>query len=157
VDRRCTGLVQFIDSKEIVMAMPRKLPVEFGVAFPYGAYAVGEVQPLRDYDRSTKDNVVQMVDPDTGLPVWLVEVVDGDPEAKKSTRTLAVKITAKVQPVLPEGLSGLPFTPVEFDKLTATAYIEEKGDFSNIAWSLRASDVRAPARGNRSVPEKVSA
>lgn len=139
------------------MAMPRKLPVEFGVAFPYGAYAVGEVQPLRDYDRSTKDNIVQMVDPDVGLPVWLVEVVDGDPEAKKSTRTVAVKIAAKVQPVLPESLSGLPFTPVEFDKLTATAYIEEKGDFSNIAWSLRAGEVRAPSRGARVVPEKVSA
>ena len=27
------------------MAMPRKLPVEFATAFPYGAYAVGEVQP----------------------------------------------------------------------------------------------------------------
>lgn len=139
------------------MAMPRKLPVEFGVAFPYGAYAVGEVQPIRDYDRSTKEKPVQAVDPDTGLLLWQVEVVDGDPDAKKSNRTMGVKITAKVQPVLPESLAGLPFTPVEFDKLTATAYIEEKGDFSNIAWSLRASEVRAPARGNRSVPEKVSA
>jgi hypothetical protein len=157
VDKRWTGVIQFIDSKESVMAMPRKIPVDFQVAFPHGAYAVGEVQPLRDYDRSTKDSVVQMVDPDTGLLVWQVEVVDGDPDAKKSTRTVAVKISAKVQPVLPERLSGLPFTPVEFDKLTATAYIEEKGDFSNIAWSLRAADVRAPARTNRAIPEKVSA
>lgn len=139
------------------MAMPRKLPVEFGVAFPYGAYAVGEVQPVRDYDRSTKDKPVQAVDPDTGLPLWQVEVVDGDPDAKKSNRTMAVKITAKVQPVLPEALSGLPFTPVEFDKLTATAYIEEKGDFSNIAWSLRAAEVRSPARAARGVQDKVSA
>ena len=37
------------------MAMPRKLPVEFGTAFPYGAYAVGEVQPVRDYDKSTRE------------------------------------------------------------------------------------------------------
>ena len=139
------------------MAMPRKLPVEFGVAFPYGAYAVGEVQPVRDYDRSTKEKPVQAVDPDTGLLLWQVEVVDGDPDARKSNRTMAVKITAKVQPVLPEALTGLPFTPVEFDKLTATAYIEEKGDFSNIAWSLRASEVRAPARTSRVVSEKVSA
>lgn len=139
------------------MAMPRKIPVEFGLAFPHGAYAVGEVQPVRDYDRSTKDKPVQAVDPETGLLLWQVEVVDGDPEAKKSNRTMAVKVTAKVQPVLPEALSGLPFTPVEFEKLTATAYIEEKGDFSNIAWSLRAGDVRAPSRAARVVPEKASA
>ena len=86
-----------------------------------------------------------------------MEVVDGDPEAKKSNRTMSVKINARVQPVLPEGLSGLPFTPVEFDKLTATAYIEENGDFSKIAWSLRASEVRAPARGVKGVPAKATA
>ena len=128
------------------MAMPRKIPVEFGVAFPHGAYAVGEVQPVRDYDKSTRERLVQAVDPDTGLLLWSVEVVDGDPEAKKSNRTLSVKITAKVQPVLPDALTGLPFTPVEFDKLTATAYIEENGDFSKVAWSMRAAEVRAPAR-----------
>ncbi|GAB3774549.1 hypothetical protein FB382_003777 [Nocardioides ginsengisegetis] len=139
------------------MAMPRKIPVEFGVAFPYGAYAVGEVQPVRDYDKSTRERVVQAADPDTGVPLWSVEVVDGDPEAKKSNRTMSVKITAKVQPVLPEALTGLPFTPVEFDKLTATAYIEENGDFSKISWSLRAADVHAPARGAKPAPEKASA
>lgn len=141
------------------MAMPRKLPVEFGTAFPYGAYAVGEVQPVRDYDKSTREHVVQAVDQDTGLPIWSVEVVDGDPEAKKSTRTMSVKVTAKVQPVLPESLSGLPFTPVEFDKMTATAYIEENGDFSKISWSLRAAEVRGPARSAaaKPTPEKASA
>src|SRR5215218_4016447 len=138
------------------MAMPRKIPIDFGLAFPYGAYAVGEVQPVRDYDKSTRDRVIQAVDPDTGLPLWSVEVVDGDPEAKKSNRTMSVKITARVQPVLPEALSGLPFTPVEFDKLTATAYIEANGDFSKIAWSLRASEVRAPSRGAKPVPEKAA-
>jgi len=139
------------------MAMPRKLPVEFGLAFPYGAYAVGEVQPVRDYDKSTKDRIIQAVDPDTGLLLWSVEVVDGDPEAKKSTRTMSVKVLARVQPVLPEALSGLPFTPVEFEKLTATAYIEESGDFSRIAWSLRAGEVRAPSRAAKPAPEKASA
>lgn len=139
------------------MAMPRKIPVEFGVAFPFGAYAVGEVQPVRDYDKSTRERIVQAVDPETGQPLWSVEVVDGDPEAKKSNRTMSVKITAKVQPVLPEALSGLPFTPVEFDKLTATAYIEENGDFSKVAWSLRAAEVRGPSRSAKPAPEKASA
>lgn len=140
------------------MAMPRKLPVEFATAFPFGAYAVGEVQPVRDYDRSTKDSVVQATDPDTGLLVWSVDVVDGDPEARKSNRTMTVKITARVQPVLPASLDGLPFTPVEFEGLTATAYIEDNGNFSRLAWSLRAKDIREPSRGVKStVPAKASA
>ena len=69
------------------------------------------------------------------------------------------RVSAKVQPVLPEGLAGLPFTPVEFDNLTATAYIEENGDFSKISWSLRASDVHAPTRNGKPVvsAEKVGA
>src|SRR3954453_10297876 len=139
------------------MAMRRKLPVEFGVAFPYGAYAVGEVQPVRDFEKSTRERVLQAVDADTGLLVWSVEVVDADPEAKKSNRTMSVKITAKVQPVLPESLAGLPFTPVEFDKMTATAYIEESGDFSRIAWSLRAGEVRAPGKAARLQGDKAVA
>ena len=99
------------------MAMPRKMPVEFGVVFPYGAFAVGEVSPVRDYDRSTKEVPIQATDPDTGLLVWSVEVVDADPEAKKSNRMIAVKVAARVQPVLPEATPGVPFRQVEFDKL----------------------------------------
>ena len=49
------------------MAIPRKMPVEFATVFPFGAYMVGEISPVRDYDRSTKENVVQATDPDTGL------------------------------------------------------------------------------------------
>ena len=144
------------------MAMPRRFPIDFGVVFPYGAYAVGEVQPVRDYDRSTRDNVVQAHDPDTGIPLWSVEVVDADPDAKKSNRTTAIKVQAKVQPVLPESMPGLPFAAVEFTGMTATAYIEESGDFSRIAWSLRATGVREPSRGGpranaASTPEKVGA
>jgi hypothetical protein len=140
------------------MAMPRKVPVDFGTVFPYGAYAVGEVQAVRDYDRSTRENVVQAVDPDTGLLLWSVDVVDADPDAKKLTRTLSVKVLAKVQPVLPKGLDGLPFTPIEFGQMTATAYIEENGDFHKIAWSLRAGEVREPgAKGARTSSEKAVA
>ena len=66
------------------MAMPRKVPVSFDIVFPHGAYMVGEISPVRDYDRSTKENPVQATDPDTGVPIWAVDVVDADPEANKS-------------------------------------------------------------------------
>lgn len=140
------------------MAMPRKIPVEFDVVFPFGAYAVGEVQPVRDYDRSTKDNLVQASDPDTGVRLWSIDVVDGDPDARKANRTMSVKITAPVQPVLPTSLDGLPFTPVEFDGLMATPYIEDNGNFSKLSWSLRAAGVREPRRaGKAAAPVKASA
>ncbi len=139
------------------MAMPRKVPVNFDTVFPHGAYMVGEISPVRDYDRSTKDNLVQATDPDTGLPIWAVDVVDADPDATKSTRTMTVKVTAKVQPVLPASDNGLPFRPVEFDKMTATAYIDENGNFSRIAWSLRASEVRPPVPGAKPSSDKAAA
>src|SRR5680860_99758 len=135
------------------MALPRKIPVSFATVFPFGAYMVGEISPVRDYDRSTRESVIQAVDPDTGLLLWGVDVVDADPDAKKSNRTMTVKVSATVQPVLDRAEGEMPFRPVEFSEMTATAYIEESGNFSRIAWSLRARGVSNPtsrpvARGN---------
>lgn len=138
------------------MAMPRKLPIEFGIPFPHGAFAVGEVLPVRDYDRSTKETVIQATDPDSGLPLWAVEVVDADPDATKATRTWSVKIAAKVQPVMPPASDGVPFRPVEFDRMTATAYVEDNGSFQRIAWSLRAGEMRAPTRGTKLAADKAA-
>ena len=139
------------------MAIPRKMPIEFRTVFPYGAFMVGEVTPVRDYDRSTRENPVQQLDPETELPLWQVEVVDADPDATKATRTMAVKVAAKVQPVPPPAQDGVPFRPVEFDRMTATAYIEEKGDFRKIVYSLRASGVREPGKANKPGMEKAAA
>lgn len=124
------------------MAIPRKLPIDCGTVFPFGAYMVGEISPLRDYDRSTKTEVVQAIDPDTGLLLWAVDVVDADPDAKKSNRTMTIKVSAKVQPVLDKPEGDSPFRQVEFDGMTATAYIEEVGTFSRVSWSLRAQGVK---------------
>ena len=43
---------------------------------------------------------MQARDKDTGLPVWQVEVLDFDPQARE--KTFKVKIAAAVQPVPPE-------------------------------------------------------
>ena len=140
------------------MAIPRKLPIDFKTVFPFGAYMVGDISPVRDYDRSTKEQVVQALDPDSGLPVWAVDVVDADPDATKSNRTMTVKVAAKVQPVLERPQNGLPFCPVEFEGMTATAYVEDNGNFSRIAWSLRASEVREAGKApQKPAPEKAVA
>jgi len=152
----CLGLSEQANNQEEDMAMPRKIPVEFGQVFPHGVYAVGEVGMVKDFDKSTREKPVQQSDPETGMPMWAVDVIDADPEATKSTRSVTVKVIAKVQPVLPAEANGLPFRPVEFEGLTATPYVDDNGNFARIAYSFRASGVREPSKGTRPVPEKAA-
>ena len=95
------------------MAIRGSIPVEFGTVFPDGAYAAGPVEKVRDFERSRKDEVIQQLDKDSGLPLWVVEVIDAQEDARQ--RTVKVKIAAQVQPLLPDPVPGSPFTPVEFD------------------------------------------
>ena len=103
------------------MAIKGAIPMRFDDVFPFGCYMVGDVQAMRDFDRSTKEQAVQAVDRETGLLVWAVDVVDADPEARE--RTVRIKVLAPMQPVPPEAAKGVPFRPVEFDSLTATPYV----------------------------------
>ena len=66
--------------------------------------------------------MVQQADKATGLPLWVVEVIDADPEARQ--RTVKVKVAAEYQPVLPPPLPGSPFTAVEFEGMTAMPYVD---------------------------------
>jgi hypothetical protein len=106
---------------------------------------VGEVIPVRDFDRSTKESPVQAVDKETGQLLWSVDVIDADPEARE--KTLRVKIPAPVQPVPPEAAPGVPFRPVVFDALTMTPYVATTASGrGRLAFSLRAAGMRAPAK-----------
>ena len=140
------------------------MSVEFGMVFPDGAYAAGKIELVRDFDRSSGDRIVQQVDKHTGLPLWVVEVIDADPEARQ--RTVKVKIAAQVQPVLPPQAAGSPFTAIEFDGMTVTPYVDasrcpgdgKKKCAARQAFSLKATGVRAPSRGiGRPAPEHKDA
>ena len=144
------------------MALQGPIPIEFGTVFPDGAYAAGGFEKVRDFDRSQGDRVVQQTDKVTGLPLWVVEVIDADPEARQ--RTVKVKVAAQVQPVLPPAVAGSPFTAVEFEGLTVTPYADTsrcqgKGKCAaRQGYSLKATGVRAPSRGvTRPVPEHKDA
>ena len=122
--------------------------VACGEVFPHGVGVVGAVAPLVDFDRSARENRVQQRDRDTGLPVWVVDVMDFDPEARE--RTFKVKIVAEVQPVPPSVLEGTPVRPVVLEGLLVTPYMKEVGNGrSKIAYSLRAEGMASPARGAR--------
>src|SRR5215469_15228159 len=135
------------------MAMHGQIPVQFGAVFPDGAYAAGSFEMVRDFDRSTADRPVQQADKETGLPLWVVEVIDAQENARQ--RTVKVKVAAQVQPVLPPPPPGSPFTAVEFDGMTVTPYVDGSRCQGNgkhkcaarRAYSLRATGVRAPSRG----------
>ena len=146
------------------MAMHGQIPVEFGMVFPAGAYAAGGIEMVRDFDRSSGDRVVQQIDKHTDLPLWVVEVIDADPEARQ--RMVKVKVAAQYQPVLPDPAPGSPFTAVEFEGMTAMPYVDSgrcqgkgKGKCAaRQAYSLKATGVRAPSRPMpRGVPEHKDA
>ena len=141
--------------------------VEFGAVFPSGAFAAGPVEKVRDFDRSSGDRIVQQADKHTGLPLWVVEVIDAQETARQ--RTVKVKIAAQVQPVLPPPVPGSPFTPVEFDGMAVVPYVDasrcQAGQGqgkdkcgARLAYSLKAAGIRAPSRGlGRPAPEHKDA
>ena len=145
------------------MALQGQIPIEFGMVFPAGAYAAGGIEMVRDFDRSSGDRVVQQVDKHSGLPLWVVEVIDAQENARQ--RTVKVKIAAQVQPVLSPPVAGSPFTAVEFDGMTVTPYVDGsrcQGHgrcAARQAYSLKATGVRAPSRGigRPSAPEHKDA
>jgi hypothetical protein len=146
------------------MALQGPFPVEFGTVFPSGVYAAGGVEKVRDFDRSKPGEVIQQTDKATGLPLWVIEVIDADPEARQ--RTVKVKLAAQYQPVLPDPAPGSPFTAIEFEGLQATPYVDAsrcKGDgkskcAARQAYSLKATGVRTPSRlPARPVPEHKDA
>jgi hypothetical protein len=130
------------------VALQGPIPVEFGMVFPHGVYAAGAFEPVRDFERSQGDRFVQQTDKATGAPLWAVEVIDADPQAR--ARTVKVKVMSAQQPVLPPAAGGAPFVPVEFTGLTVTPYVNQSTN--RLAYSVKASGVRAPGRHGDSRP-----
>ncbi len=134
------------------MALQGPIPVEFGNVFTHGAFAAGGFEPMRDFDASSGDRFVQAKDKASGLPVWVIEVIDADPAARD--KTAKVKVAAPAQPGLPPATAGMPFIPVEFEGLTVTPYVNQAG---RLAYSFKAARVRAPGRPARADTDGKSA
>ena len=125
------------------MALSRHIPISNELVFPAGAYAVGGVEQVVDFEASTREQRVQAHDRDSGLPTWAISVFDADPEAR--AKVVRVKISSRTPPVLPQAPAGSPFPAVAFDGLTATGYVETSGSRPRLAWSFRATAVRGAA------------
>lgn len=134
------------------MAVQGPIPVEFAHVFPRGAYAAGPFEAVRDFEASKGGRFVQSKDKMSGLPVWAVEVIDADPQARQ--KTVRVKVAAPDEPALPTPPSAAPFVPVEFAGMTVTPYVNQAG---RLAYSFKATGVRAPGRAGRQGPEAKDA
>ena len=137
------------------MAVQTRLSVSMGDVFPLGAFVTGQIEPAEDFDLKQAGNVdPQVRDKVTGQRVWNVRVLDADPEARRGQAEVSVKIAADHQPMPPEALPGLPFRPVEFEGLTVTPYVDTNGARPRLAFSIRATGMRAPAKA-ASAPRPV--
>ena len=132
-----------------------KIPVPFEYVFPNGALFLS-VDKLVDFDRLHDDD--NQTRDEHGTRVWVVKVMDQDPEAGKFGRTteVKVKIASPHQPVPPAGVAlpgGVEVRPVEFVGLTATPYVDSTGCKggrlphkcrARHAWSFRAIGMAEP-------------
>jgi hypothetical protein len=116
-----------------------RFPVAMADAFPAGCALVPDsITEAQDYDEVTRTRSPAF-DKVTGKKVWQVRVSDLDPELAGRSREVGVKILADREPAPP---TGHPFELVEFENLTVTPYVTDKG---RMAYSLRATGLK-PAR-----------
>jgi len=145
------------------MAVPygMRFAVEFDDVFPQGAYIVGEVVPVTEYqsqeDKARNRPVRPRIDEATGLPIYKVTVADPSAE-KDRDKSLTVEIASKVQPVPPATMGNLPFRPVILEGLTVQPRAEASGQAKWITWVIRATGLRAvDAPPVKSTPAKSAA
>ena len=135
------------------MSVSQRMRVPFEDVFPAGAYMVGEIEPVDDYElikaaraAGREPGDVQIRDKVTEMRVWAVRVIDADPAARKGKSEVVVKVSADHQPVPPAAIPGMPFRPIEFDELTVTPYVDENGNKPRQAFSFRARGIKAAAK-----------
>ncbi|GMA40845.1 plasmid replication, integration and excision activator [Mobilicoccus caccae] len=136
------------------MAIQKRFPVQHADVFPAGAWLVGAVEPVSDFNAPARPDGSrpQQLDKDTGLPLWSVPVLDADEQAGKRDKTITVKIAATHQPVPPSNDTPFPFTAIEFVGLTALPWVDDSGSRPRIAWSFKADALAAPGAGRKTPP-----
>lgn len=122
------------------------------------AYAMGQVEPEKDWERSSPTKFVQKVDQATGLKVWSLVVADPGSATQRK-----IKLLCDDEPVIPPAPSGMPFVPVEFLGLAVRPWLDDRGCKPRdgkrcgcrVELSMRARGVRAagvPGLGGRPSP-----
>jgi hypothetical protein len=130
------------------MAVPygMRFEIPFDVMFPQGAFLMGDVQPLTEYqsqeDKARNRPVRPRIDEATGKRLYRVTIADPAAE-KERDKSITVEIAADVQPVPPEAVGNLPFRPIVLEGLTVQPRAEVSGQAKWITWVVRATGLRA--------------
>jgi hypothetical protein len=133
---------------EMSMAVPygKRFPIEFDELFPEGAYVVGAVTAVTEYqsqeDKARNRPVRPRIDEVSGFPLFKVTIADPSAE-KDRDKSITIEIAAKVQPVPPPVVNGLPFRPVVLEGLTVQPRAEVSGQAKWITWVVRATGMHA--------------
>jgi hypothetical protein len=103
--------------------------------------------PVTEYqsqeDRARNRPVRPRIDEATGLPLF--RGTFADPAADKDReKSVTVEFAAKVQPVPPAAVSGVPFRPVVLEGMTVQPRAETSGQAKWITWVIRATGMTAP-------------
>ena len=143
-----------------MVPLTMRIPVESSYVFPNGALCLG-VEPVKDFDAKGGDD--QARDRDSGRRLWLVRVMDLDPQAGRfgGSQEVRVKIASDEPPVPPPTTAqGIP-PLVEFAGVTITPYVNSQRRCTDkcrarLAWSVRAESMTAVSaaaemNGGRSV------
>ena len=124
----------------------RRFEIPFDELYPEGLYLVGEIQPVTEYqsqeDKARNRPVRPRTDEVTGLPLF--RGTFADPSAEKDRdKSVQIEFAAKVQPVPPPAVPGIPFRPVVLEGLTMQPRAEASGQAKWITWTVRATGMRA--------------
>ncbi|HEX5408056.1 MAG TPA: hypothetical protein VFX16_37815 [Pseudonocardiaceae bacterium] len=144
------------------MGAPRglRLPANFEEWFPEGLYLVGEIVPVTEYqsqeDRARNRPVRPRTDEATGLPLF--RGTFADPAAEKDReKSVTVEFAAKVQPVPPAAVAGVPFRPVVLEGMTVQPRAEVSGQAKWITWVVRATGMTAPVAAGKPASRQADA
>jgi hypothetical protein len=130
------------------MAVPYgyRFEIPFDVMFPRGLFLIGELQPLTErqsqVDKARNRPVRPWTDDATGFPLFKGMFADPSGEWDRD-KSLAVEFAAKVQPIPPAAVPGVPFTPVVLEGLSVQPCAEASGQAKWITWVVRATGMRA--------------
>jgi hypothetical protein len=129
------------------MAVPygMRFEIPFDAMFPQGAYLMGDIQPLTEYqsqeDKARNRPVRPRIDEQTGKRLYRATIADPSAE-KERDKSIAIEIAADVQPVPPAAAGNLPFRPVVLEGLTVQPRAETSGQAKWITWVVRATGLR---------------